>query len=277
MLNSHWLESGADHLRSASLKRTSIRKGTRAMNDNKRAPLCMMVIFLMLLLTILAFQGVMIAKLYADRHPESRLVKITERIDKLEDSIEAKVRKIENRNDPKRLSVTGKQSQGSEDVKPEEPESDIPSLEDWNPFQEMRLMREQVDEMFGHSLERFRNGGGFDESWLKGPYVPATDFEAKEDRYLVSMDIPGIKKSDLEVSLEGLLLRIKGQREELIEHKEDGKVLRTERLHGQFLRAFTMPGGIDPEKSTAEYKDGVLTVIIPKGAKTDVTRKIEVK
>jgi HSP20 family protein len=157
-------------------------------------------------------------------------------------------------------------------VKPEEPESDIPSLEDWNPFQEMRLMREQVDEMFGHSLERFRNGGGFDESWLKGPYVPATDFEAKEDRYLVSMDIPGIKKSDLEVSLEGLLLRIKGQREELIEHKEDGKVLRTERLHGQFLRAFTMPGGIDPEKSTAEpLSDGTVIYHRPT-PKTQLTK-----
>lgn len=245
------------------------------MNDVKRTPVYMMVVFVLLLLVILAFQAVMVAKLYADRHPESRLVKITERIDKLEDDVEAKAGKTERRIDPQRVSE--EEPQGPEGAKPGEPESDISAAEDWNPFQEMHRMREQVDEMFGHSLERFRNGAGFDDSWLKEPYVPASDFEAKEDHYLVSMDVPGIKKSDLEVSLEGLLLRIKGQRDELIEHKEDGKVLRTERLHGRFLRAFTMPGGIDPEKSTAEYRDGVLTVTIPKGDKSDVTRKIEVK
>lgn len=245
------------------------------MNDIKRAPVYMMVIFLLLLLVILAFQGVMIAQLYANQHPESRLGKITERVGKLEDSVEAKAKEIERRIDPK--PVSDEKSQHSEEAKPEEPESDIPPVEGWNPFEEMRHMREQVDEMFGHSLERFRKGAGFDDSWLKEPYVPASDFEAKEDHYLVSMDIPGIKMTDLEVSLEGLLLRIKGQREELIEHKEEGKVLGTERLHGHFLRVFTMPGGIDPEKSTAEYKDGVLTVTIPKGDKTDATRKIEVK
>lgn len=245
------------------------------MNDIKRTPVYMMVIFLLLLLVILVFQCVMLAHLYADRHPESRLVKITERVGKLEDSVEAKARKIERLIDPK--SVSSKESQGSKGEKPDEPENIIPPVEDWNPFQEMRHMREQVDKMFGHSLERFQKDVGFDDSWLIEPYVPASDFEAKEDHYLVSMDIPGIKKSDLEVSLEGLLLRIKGKRDELIEHKEDGKVLRTERIHGKFLRTFTMPGGIDPEKSTAEYRDGVLTVTIPKGDKSDGTWKIEVK
>ena len=150
-------------------------------------------------------------------------------------------------------------------------------MEDWSPFQEMRQMRDQVDRMFGHSLERFQGEPGFDDSWLERPYIPAVDFKSEEDSYLVRMDIPGIDKSEIEVSIEGLVLQIKGQREKLIEKKEGEKLISTERLYGRFLRSFTMPGGIDPDKSTAKYEDGVLTVTIPKGEETDVTHKIEVE
>lgn len=245
------------------------------MNDIKKTPVYLIVTLLLLLIVILVFQGFMVVKLYVDRHPESRLVTIAERVGKLEDTVETKARKIEDRINSK--LVSDKESQDSDGGKLDESEDDILPVDGWNPFHEMRDMREQVDKMFGQSLERFRNDAGFDESWLKGSYMPASNFVVKEDRYLVTVDIPGIKKSDLEVSLEGLLLRIKGHREELIKHDEDGKVLRTERLYGQFLRAFTMPSGIDPEKSTAEYKDGVLTVIIPKGNETEGAHKIEVK
>jgi HSP20 family protein len=241
------------------------------MSESRRTPIYLIVILLLLLIVILAIQGITVAKLYADHHPESSLVKITERVDELEDAAEDKAKELKHRIGARLVS-------DSESPDADNPAQDLVPLADWSPLQEMRSMRDQVDRMFSHSLERFQEEPGSDDSWLEKPYMPAADFESKEDRYIVRMDIPGVEKSDLEVSLNGLVLQIKGQRDKVIEKKEDGEVLRTERLHGQFLRAFTMPGGIAPDKSTAEYKDGVLTVTIPRGDETSgVTKKIEVK
>ena len=250
------------------------------MSDSKRTPVYLIMFLLLILVIILAIQAITVAKLYTDQHPESRVAKITQRVDELENTLENKAEKLKHRIGTRLISNTqspeSPQSPESDRQQTDDLDHDALPLEEWSPFQEMRHMRDQVDRMFGQSLERFWGQPGFDESWLEKPYVPAADFESKEDRYLLSMDIPGIDKSKLEVSLQGLLLQIKGEREQLIEHKQ-GEILRTERRHGQFLRAFTMPSGIDPEKSTAEYKDGVLTVTIPKGDKTDVTQKIEVQ
>ena len=246
------------------------------MSDSRRISGFTILIILLLLIMVLVIQGITVVKLYAYHHPESRLVDISERVEKLESAVGSKARKLERRITDRFISHS--ESSDSKGGKMNDADKDQLPLEDWSPFQEMRRMRDQVNEMFGHSLERFEGEPGFDGSWLETPYLPAVDFESKEDRYVVKMDVPGIDKSQLDVSLEGLLLKIKGQRDELIEKKEGGELILTERLHGQFLRSFTMPGGIDPEKSTAEYKDGVLTVTIPKGeVMSDVTHKIEVQ
>ena len=251
------------------------------MTESRRTPVYMIIILLLILLIVLVIQGITIAKLYADHHPESRLVKITERVGELEDLAEEKAKKMKRRIATRLVSDSESSDLEKEDVEGDlskDPANGFLPLADWNPYEEIRRMRDQVDKMFGHSLERFQDEPGFDDSWLEKSYVPAVDFEAKEDRYIVRMDIPGVAKEDLEVSIEGLLLRIKGQREKLVEKKEEGEVIRTERLHGQFLRAFTMPSGIAPDESTAEYKDGVLTVTVPKGDKTtEAMQKIEVK
>jgi len=245
------------------------------MNDSKQTPLCMISVLLVLLIIALVIQGITLSKLYTDHHPESHLAKIASRVGSLEDAIENKARKLERRIGNKLISES--ESPDSGDESSADREKNLRPVEDWNPFREIQGMRDQIDKMFGRSLERFRGEPGFDLSWLKKPYVPAADFESKEDHYLITLDVPGVDQSKLEVSIEGVLLQIKGKRDEIVA-KKDGETLHTERMHGQFLRAFTLPGGIDPSQSKAEYKDGVLTITIPKGEETtDVSQKIEVK
>lgn len=91
------------------------------------------------------------------------------------------------------------------------------------------------------------------------------DFEVKEtkDGYSFKADLPGVKESDIEVSLHGNRLSVAGRRD--AEQKEQGDTYYTyERTYGAFTRVFTLPDGADTEHMQAELKDGVLSIAIPK-------------
>jgi HSP20 family protein len=94
-------------------------------------------------------------------------------------------------------------------------------------------------------------------------FVPRFDVKETKDAYVIQADLPGVKDEQLEVSLSGNLLTISGHREE--EHREEGESYYTvERSHGNFVRSFTMPDGVDSENVNADLDAGVLTVHIPK-------------
>ena len=84
---------------------------------------------------------------------------------------------------------------------------------------------------------------------------------------MVKAEIPGMKKEDIEISLHNGSLTIAGERKEEKEVKES-ESFRSERFQGRFQRTFTLPGKVDAEKITASYKDGVLTVVLPKSEET---------
>ena len=94
-------------------------------------------------------------------------------------------------------------------------------------------------------------------------FVPRFDVKETQDAYVINADLPGVKDEALNVSLNGNLLTISGTREE--EHREEGEsYYAMERSHGSFARSFTMPDSVDGESVTADLKQGVLTVRIPK-------------
>jgi HSP20 family protein len=94
-------------------------------------------------------------------------------------------------------------------------------------------------------------------------FVPRFDVKETRDAYVISADLPGVKDDELDVSLSGNMLTISGKREE--EHREEGEsYYAMERSHGSFARTFTMPDGVDGGSVTADLKQGVLTVHIPK-------------
>jgi len=94
-------------------------------------------------------------------------------------------------------------------------------------------------------------------------FTPRFDVKDTKDAYVIKADLPGVKEEDVEVSLNGSLLTISGKREE--EHREEGdSYYAMERSSGSFARSFTMPQGIDGNDVSAELKNGVLSVRIPK-------------
>lgn len=94
-------------------------------------------------------------------------------------------------------------------------------------------------------------------------FTPRFDVKETKDAYVLKADLPGVKDDDVQVSLNGNMLSISGKKEE--EHKEEGEqYYAMERSYGAFSRSFTLPDGADGEHVTADLKNGVLTLQIPK-------------
>ena len=96
-------------------------------------------------------------------------------------------------------------------------------------------------------------------------WVPAMDIVENDDAFVATADLPGLGKDDIEISVEEGTLSISGERK--LEHVEDDEkkgFKRLERAWGSFRRSFTLPQGVDLEKVSASFTDGVLTVTLPK-------------
>jgi HSP20 family protein len=90
--------------------------------------------------------------------------------------------------------------------------------------------------------------------------------DVKEDDkgYTVRADIPGVKKEDIQVDVEGNLISLRAEAKQEKEEKKGEKVIYSERSYGMASRSFTLPAEVDPKSAKAEYKDGVLTLTLPK-------------
>ena len=95
------------------------------------------------------------------------------------------------------------------------------------------------------------------------PWAPAVDIFETENELLLKADLPGIDMKDIDIQLENGTLALRGQRKFENETKEGG-FHRVERSYGTFGRYFTLPDTVDPEHVKADYKNGVLTVKLPK-------------
>lgn len=128
---------------------------------------------------------------------------------------------------------------------------------DFAPFEGFRELQE--------TMNRF-----FNEPANSRPWVPAVDIAENANELIVHADIPGMKFEDIDVRLENGTLTLRGERKfdrKIGDAGEDGKEggwHRVERSYGSFERVFSLPETVDPEKVTAEYKDGTLTVKLPK-------------
>lgn len=99
-----------------------------------------------------------------------------------------------------------------------------------------------------------------------GNFSPALDIEEKDGVYLITVDLPGIKKEDIKIDLHDSVLTISGERNRV--EKGEGKY--TERTYGKFQRSFTLPNPVDADKIEAKFEDGVLHMNLPQsqGAKS---------
>jgi len=99
--------------------------------------------------------------------------------------------------------------------------------------------------------------------WGKMMNVPAVNIEDTPDAYKLSLAVPGLKKSDFNIDLEGDMITISSEKEESKEEK-DSKYTRKEYSYSSFSRSFTLPEAVNREKIDAVYEDGVLRVMLPK-------------
>jgi len=145
-------------------------------------------------------------------------------------------------------------------------------LTKWNPFRELAEFERGLGRFFGRTPLLPGNG---EEPITTALWEPLTDITEDEKEYLVKLELPEVKKEEVKVAVENGTLRITGERKQEKEEKTK-KFHRLERNYGAFLRAFTLPEGAEGEKVTAEFKEGVLRVHLPKTEQAK-PRALEVK
>lgn len=115
---------------------------------------------------------------------------------------------------------------------------------------------------------------GESSSVATSDWVPVVDIREDKDKFVLHADLPGVKREDIDVTMEEGVLSIRGERR-LEEVKEEGEYKRIERAHGTFYRRFSLPDTADPDKISARCDEGVLEVVIPK-RETVKPRRIEI-
>ena len=146
------------------------------------------------------------------------------------------------------------------------------ALTSWNPLRELGSLENRLDRLFGLTSPS-RNGEK--EAMTVSQWTPLVDIIEDNNEYLVKAELPELKKEEVKVNVENGELTISGERKS--EKEEKGKKFhRIERSYGSFLRSFTLPESVNADKVSAEFKDGVLSVHLPKDEKAK-PKSIEVK
>lgn len=135
------------------------------------------------------------------------------------------------------------------------------SITHWGPLQNLSTLQEQVNRLFESKFQ-----GRGDDSALT-TWAPAVDIYETENELVLRADLPGINEKDLDVRVENNMLTVRGERKFEQQVKEDN-YLRIERTYGSFSRSFGLPNSVNTEAIKAEYKNGVLTVELPKRAES---------
>ncbi len=132
----------------------------------------------------------------------------------------------------------------------------FPELTHWSPLDRLASFRDEINRLFDA-------GAPARDSGLLSGWTPALNLYDEKDRFLVSVELPGLAKDAISISLHDGMLTLSGERKHEREGKE-GETFRSERYFGKFQRSVTLPAAVDATKVKATYKDGVLLVDLPK-------------
>ena len=145
-----------------------------------------------------------------------------------------------------------------------------PAPSAWQPFSPLLGLKSELDRLFENQLAEFPFGGELLRSWN-----PAVDVLEDKDSITVKAEVPGMKKEDIDVTLDNGVLSISGERKSEKKH-DDARGHRMERFVGSFRRSVTLPSAVKADKVEAQYKDGVLTITLPKSDEAR-RKQIEIK
>lgn len=132
-----------------------------------------------------------------------------------------------------------------------------PEVSNWPGFR-LADLRDEIDRLFDAPLSELARSTQLLSGW-----TPALDIHEDKDNVVVKVELPGMKKEDIDLSLHDGCLSISGERKSEEKFK-DAEVYRAERFVGRFQRTVSLPSPVAADKVKAQYKDGILTVTLPK-------------
>ena len=133
-----------------------------------------------------------------------------------------------------------------------------PELGSWLRFGRLTNLRDEIDRLFEAPLSELARSSQIFSGW-----TPALDVYEDKDNVFVRAELPGMKREDISLTLHDGSLSISGERKSE-EKLRDAEVYRSERFFGHFQRTVTLPTPVQAETVKAQYKDGILTVTLPK-------------
>lgn len=129
----------------------------------------------------------------------------------------------------------------------------------WDPFRDLNLLQDRMNRLFEDAGRGYRG----DEPVSTSTWSPAVDIYETGSEIVVKAELPGIDRKDITLHLENNVLTLKGDRKFEKETSEEN-YQRIERSYGGFSRSFNIPSMVDEEKIRADYRDGVLKIVLPK-------------
>src|SRR6267143_5065905 len=141
----------------------------------------------------------------------------------------------------------------------------------YDPFRDLRTLQEEVNRLFSNNL----NLSFGEEGIARGAWNPNVDIYENKDQIVLEAELPGMKREDFDLTIENSVITLRGERH--FEKKDEtDNYHRVERAYGTFTRSFTLPNTVSGEGATADYRNGVLRVVLPKREETKA-RRIEIK
>ena len=141
----------------------------------------------------------------------------------------------------------------------------------WDPFSDLSRLTGDLNRLFEDTWRTPRRDGELAAS----AWTPPVDIHEDAESVVVSAELPGVRREDVDVRVENGVLTVRGERKLEHDDKRDN-YYRVERSYGAFVRAFSLPTSVDPDKVQAEIREGVLHVKLPKRASAQ-PKRIEVR
>ena len=139
----------------------------------------------------------------------------------------------------------------------------------WDPFEETRKIQERLSQLCEDYIPMGEWKG-------RDVFMPAVDIKEEGDNLVVTTDLPGINKENIEINLKDDMLEISAKSREEKETEEE-RYIRRERSYTRFYRAVTLPTSVKEEAGTAKMENGVLTITLPKMKLEEPAKKIQIE
>ena len=145
------------------------------------------------------------------------------------------------------------------------------AIASWELFEDLRDAQDEMLRLNRMRVQRLNPLGQQYPGMSQPAWAPAVDISERKDAYLVTAELPGVGIDDLEITFEGQLLTIQGQRRGAPDSAEE-RIHRSERNYGAFRRSITLPTHVKPEAIEASTQDGVLQIMVPKAEEVRAKR-----